>query len=206
MFQPARVGLTGGIGSGKSTAAEMFAELGVPVLDLDKVGRKLASQPKHLAMLMHVFGDNILHTDGTLNRRALASMCFSNSENTKRLNQIMHPLIWQAADDWLSRQDACYALIEASVLIESGGASRMDDVVVILTSEYLRRKRVLASRDIDVAYVDAIIQRQCNDDTRYAAADYVIENHADLPALRTNVNTLHGQLMKKYLIGQNISV
>jgi len=201
MNRIARVGLTGGIGSGKSTVAEMFAKSGVPVLDLDNVGRELASQPKHLAMLVHAFGDTILHTNGNLNRRTLAAMCFSNCENTKQLNQIMHPLIWQATDDWLSRQHACYALIEASVLIESEGASRMDDVVVILASEQLRRKRVLASRDIDTAYVDTIIQRQCNDEIRYATADYVIENHADLPALQTKVDTLHRQLMKKYPIG-----
>jgi len=192
----ARVGLTGGIGSGKSTVAKMFSEFGVPVLDLDEIGKHLVSQPDYLAMLVHAFGDRILHTDGRLDRRALARICFSDTEKTKLLNQIMHPSIWETAEAWLSRQQACYALIEASVLIESGGVSRMDDVVVVLADESVRRKRVLASRDMDVACFDAIIQQQCSDDTRCAAADYVIENHTDLSALHTKVDALHHQLMK----------
>lgn len=196
----AQVGLTGGIGSGKSTVAKMFAECGVPVLDLDEVGNHLTSQPEHLAKLVHTFGDQILHMNGSLDRRKLARICFSNAENTKCLNQIMHPPIWQAAEAWLIRQHAHYALIEASVLIESGGASRMDDVVVVLADESIRRKRVMASRDMDAAYFDAIIQQQCNDNTRYTVADYIINNHADLSVLHTTVDALHHQLMQKYSI------
>ncbi len=198
MNRVARVGLTGGIGSGKSTVATIFSELGVPILDLDTVGRNLALQPNPLAMLVRAFGDSILHMDGTLDRQKLASVCFSNTENTKQLNQIMHPLIWQITDDWLSRQQACYALIEASVLIESGGVSRMDDVVVMLASESLRHMRVLDGRNIDAASFNMIARQQCNDDARYAAADYVIENHADLSSLQEKTKTLHHQLMTKY--------
>jgi len=194
----ARVGLTGGIGSGKSTVANMFSEFGIPVLDLDEVGKHLTSQPEHLAMLVNAFGDRILRGDGSLDRCELARICFSDAEKTKRLNQIMHPPIWDEAEAWLARQHACYALIEASVLIESGGVSRMDDVVVVMADESIRRERILASRDMDAASFDAIVQRQCNDDIRCATANYVIRNNADLSALHTKIDVLHQQLMKKY--------
>jgi len=194
----ARVGLTGGIGSGKSTVANMFSEFGVPVLDLDEVGRSVASQPEHLANLVHAFGDRILHTDGTLDRRELARICFPDAVKTKQLNRILHPPIWAVADAWLIRQHVCYAVIEASVLIESGGVSRMDDVVVVLADMDVRRDRVLVSRDMDSAYFDTVIQQQCDDHTRCAAADYVISNNADFPALHAKIKALHHQLMGKY--------
>lgn len=194
----ARVGLTGGIGSGKSTVAKIFSEFEIPVLDLDEVGKRLTSQPDHLAILVNTFGDRILREDGSLDRCELARICFSDAEKTKRLNQIMHPPIWDEAEAWLARQHACYALIEASVLIESGGVSRMDDVVVVVADENIRRERILASRDMDAASFDAIVQRQCNDDARCATAGYVICNNADLSALHTKIDILHHQLMKKY--------
>ena len=198
MNRVARIGLTGGIGSGKSTVANMFSSLGVPVLDMDEVGRKLASQPEQLAMLVHTFGDKILHMDGVLDRRELARICFSDAEKTKRLNQIMHPSIWEETESWLARQHACYALIEASVLIESGGVSRMNDVVVLLADENIRRERVLASRDMDAAYFNAIVGQQCDDDSRCAVADYVIRNNTDLGSLRAEIKALHRELLKKY--------
>jgi len=194
----ARVGLTGGIGSGKSTVANIFLKFGVPVLDLDEVGKRLTSQPDHLAMLVNAFGDGILRGDGSLNRHELARICFSSAEKTKHLNQIMHPPIWDEAEAWLARQHACYALIEASVLIESDGVSRMDDVVVVLADESIRRERVLASRDMNASYFDVIVQRQCNDNIRCATANYVIRNNADLSTLHTKIDALHRQLMKRY--------
>jgi len=194
----ARVGLTGGIGSGKSTVANIFSRFGIPVLDLDEVGKRLTSQPDHLAILVNAFSDRILHGDGSLDRHELARICFSDAEKTEHLNRIMHPPIWDAMETWLARQHACYALIEASVLIESGGVSRMDDVVVIVADESIRRERVLASRGMSAAYFDAIVQRQCNDDIRCATADYVIRNNADLSVLHTKIDVLHHQLMKKY--------
>jgi len=195
----ARVGLTGGIGSGKSTVANIFSEFKIPVLDLDEVGKHLTAQPDYLAMLVNAFGDRILRRDGSLDRHELAHICFSDAEKTEHLNRIMHPPIWNAMEAWLARQHACYALIEASVLIESGGVSRVDAVVVVVADESIRRERVLASRDMSAAYFDAIVHRQCNDDTRCATADYVIRNDTDLSALHAKVDVLHHQLMEKYL-------
>ncbi|MDQ6972929.1 MAG: dephospho-CoA kinase [Mariprofundaceae bacterium] len=189
------IGLTGGIGSGKSTLAGMLAGLGVPVLDLDAVGRVLHRDADCLQELLRAFGKGILDEAGVLDRRALAALCFADAKKTQTLNAIMHPRIRQAEQVWLAGQQAAYVLIEASVLIESGGAARMDAVVVVLADEAVRRQRVLTSRGMDQAGFDAVLARQCCDAERRKAADFVIENNADLAALHQSAASLHRQLL-----------
>ncbi len=194
----ARVGLTGGIGSGKSAVAAIFAEHGVPVLDLDHVGRQMSARPENTARLAAAFGREILRADGSLDRERLAGTCFSSAAKTARLNRIMHPLIWREAENWVARQQAAYVLIEASVLIESGGASRMDAVVAVLADEALRRRRVLRSRDFSPARFQAILERQCDDQKRRAVADYIVENNGNMAELRKKIEGLHGRLTRRF--------
>jgi len=197
--RPAAVGLTGGIGSGKSTAAAMFADLGVPVLDLDRVGNEVVEPGSEgLAALVHEFGKEILLADGCLDRKKLARKCFASKAATERLNGILHPLIWEREETWLAGQDAPYAVIEASVLIESGGAARMDAVVVVLADMSLRRKRVVELRGLSAERFEAVVARQCGDDERREVADYLIENDADLEALRRQVTQLHETLHRRF--------
>lgn len=191
-----RIGLTGGIGSGKSTVAGMFSELGVPVLDLDRVGRKLThSDTKCLQQLVAVFGEDILQPDGSLDRRALARRCFADAGETEKLNAVMHPLIRQEEDRWVNAQQTDYVIIEASVLIESGGAERMDAVIVVLADEELRLQRVLTRGDRSAEEFRAIVARQCGDGERRQVADYVIENSGGLIQLREGVHTVHQLLL-----------
>ncbi len=199
MSQPARVGLTGGIGSGKSTAAAMFSALGVPVLDLDQVGRSLA-MPGSLCLrrLVTAFGEEILRADGSLNRMKLASLCFSDADKTARLNAIMHPLIRQEEQAWLSCQQADFAIIEASVLIESGGAERMDAVIAILAEEGLRRRRVLERGLQDAEGFERILSRQCSDTERRRVSDYIITNDGELAELERQVKSIYRQLLARF--------
>lgn len=193
--RPLRVGLTGGIGSGKSTVAAMFSELGVPVLDLDRVGRLLTEQDGDcLARLVAAFGKKILQTDGSLNRRALANHCFASAAETARLNAILHPLIRQQEDRWVKSQQAPYVIIEASVLIESGGVGRVDALVVVLADMDVRLKRVLARGDRSAVEFASIVERQCSDDERQRLADHLIENNDGLEQLRRCVGLLHEEL------------
>jgi dephospho-CoA kinase len=199
MSLPVRVGLTGGIGSGKSTVASMFADLGVPVLDLDQVGRSLAMPGSPcLRRLVDAFGEVILHADGTLDRSKLADVCFADAGSTAQLNSIMHPLIKKEEQAWLDCQQAEYAIIEASVLIESGGVERMDAVVVVLADEGLRMSRVLDRGKQDMTAFTRIIGRQCDDTLRRQVADYVIINDASLVDLHTQVVSLHRVLMQRF--------
>jgi len=189
-----RVGLTGGIGSGKSEFGRLLANFDVPLLDLDAVGRALHTESACAAALVDAFGEEILDASGAVNRSSLAELCFHDAKKTQLLNQIMHPLIWQQADVWCAQQRADYVLIEASVLIESGGVSRMDAVVVLLADEALRRQRVLASRHINAHQFELICQRQCSDIERRKAADFIVENEAGLDALARQAVSLHLKL------------
>ncbi len=190
-----RIGLTGGIGSGKSTVAAMFAELGVPVLDLDKVGHGLVLPgTSGLQQLVETFGDGILNQDASLNRRKLAQRCFSDAGQTRKLNAIMHPLIWQAEATWLQQQQSGYAMIEASVLLESGGAERMDAVVVVLADVELRRRRVLARGGRSESEFNVIVERQVSDATRREAADFIITNNESMAAVQQQVLKTHALL------------
>ena len=187
-MSPPRVGLTGGIGSGKSTVASMFAALGIAVLDLDRVGHDVvAPNSEGLARLVHAFGDDILSATGALDRKKLAQRCFCSDAQVAKLNAIMHPLIWQAEEAWLRRQRSDYVVIEASVLLESGGVSRMDAVVVVLADEEIRRQRVLARGDRSAAEFDAVVARQCSDADRRQAADFTILNSGTLAQLHQQV-------------------
>ena len=194
------IGLTGGIGSGKSTAAAMFSESDVPVLDLDQVGRRLVTTDNEcLGQLVAAFGKKILHADGSLDRKALAAYCFSDANETARLNAIMHPLIWREEEEWLNRQQSDYVIIEASVLLESGGAKRMDAVIVILADESIRLQRILARGDQNEMEFRSILARQCNDSMRMQMADYVIENNGSLQQLRKHVLTTHRGFQQSFL-------
>ncbi|MFQ5344426.1 MAG: dephospho-CoA kinase [Mariprofundus sp.] len=198
-MNPHRIGLTGGIGSGKSTVAEMFAELGVPVLDLDRVGQTVvqAGSPG-LKKLVEVFGADILNQDGSLNRKALGKYCFTDAERTVKLNAVMHPLIWQAEEDWLRQQQGDYAVIEASVLLESGGVNRMDAVIVVLADVALRRQRVLCRGRQSEAEFEAVVRRQCDDAERRRVGDYVIDNSSSLEALQQQVQKIHTALQRRF--------
>jgi len=187
-MSPRRIGLTGGIGSGKSTVAAMFADLGMPVLDLDQVGHAVVTPGSPgLVRLLDAFGDDIVNPDGSLNRKALAQRCFSDAAQTARLNAIMHPMIRQSEQSWLQQQQGDYAIIEASVLLESGGATRMDAVIVVLADVALRRQRVLARGDRSLEEFESIVGRQCNDNERRKAADFIIVNTGSLAVLHQQV-------------------
>ena len=198
-LKPHLIGLTGGIGSGKSTVATMFSEFGVPVLDLDQVGHRLATtNDECLGYLVTAFGKKILQADGSLDRKALAKHCFSDADETDRLNAIMHPLIWRQEEQWLSQQQSDYVIIEASVLLESGGAKRMNAVIVILADEPIRFQRVLARGRQNELDFRSILARQCDDSMRMQMADYMIENNGSLQQLRKHVLAVHRALLQSH--------
>jgi len=196
----ARIGLTGGIGSGKSTVAAMFAAWDVPVLDLDQVGRELTAQTQVARQIIQCFGDEVIGNDGELDRQALARRVFTDAGALQQLNQLLHPLIWQQEMRWLDKVDASFAVIEASVLIESGGASRMDSIIVVLAEESIRRQRVAARGYPDIRLFDAIIRQQVDDARRMAVADFIIENNGDLRALKLRVRDVYRALCRHYLL------
>lgn len=199
MKTPVRVGLTGGIGSGKSTVARMFSDHGVPVIDLDALGHDLLERDHGLQKsIAREFGTRVLDESGHVDRQKLGGIVFSRPDLLKRLNDMLHPLIWQKAEDWIARQTTSYVLIEASVLIESGGTDRVDVLVVVLAPEEERMRRVISRPGYDRKKVRQIMARQCDDAQRRAAADYVIDNSGDIKALNLQVSRLMTVLERKF--------
>lgn len=186
------VGLTGGIGSGKSTAARMFAARGVPVVDTDAIARELvAPGTPALARIAREFGPDVLEPDGSLDRAALRARVFADPEQRRRLEAILHPPIRARAHARLAELDAPYAIVVVPLLLESGDWPVLQRVLVVDAPESLQRRRTAARDGRSDAQVEAVMNAQTSREHRLAAADDVLVNDGDLAALERQVETLH---------------
>ena len=185
-----RTGLTGGIGSGKSTVADMFASLGAPVIDADEIVHEL-SQPGQSGyrQIVDAFGDAALDHDGALNRAWLRDRAFNDPAVRQALEDIFHPMVRETMTQWAAGQTAPYCILVVPLLIETGFTDITDRVCVVMADEDIRRQRVRA-RGLADAQIDAILARQASDDERLAATDDVIDNNGDLEDLRRQVAEL----------------
>lgn len=184
-----RVGLTGGIGSGKSTVAGMLAELGAVIIDADQVARDLVEpgQPA-LAELVEAFGAQILRPDGSLNRGLLAAVAFGSTARTQMLNSIMHPRI--AAESKRRIEAAAGAPVvvyDMPLLAETGQQGLVDIVVVVDVPVEEQVRRAVEGRGMDPADVERRIQAQASREQRRAIADLVIDNSGSLEQTRAQV-------------------
>jgi dephospho-CoA kinase len=188
------IGLTGGIGSGKSTVAEMFAALSVPVIDMDHIARQVVEpgQPA-LAQITHEFGTNVLDGDGRLNRRKLRELIFDSAGKRRRLEAILHPLIRQETERQISELDAAYCIIVIPLLLESNQRSLVDRILVVDVPETLQITRTMQRDGISAVEVQNILAAQVDRNRRLAAADDVIDNSAGLEQIRIRVAELDQQ-------------
>jgi dephospho-CoA kinase len=187
------VGLTGGIGSGKSTVADSFAAHGVPVIDTDVIARELTGPGgAALEAIRTAFGEAVIQADGTLDRAALRRHVFSDSASRQRLEAILHPLIRQRAEQALVTLTAPYALIVIPLLVETGAyRDVLDRVLVVDCPEDQQIARVMARSGLTRDEVAAILAAQASRAERLAVADDVILNTAPPDALRSEVARLH---------------
>jgi dephospho-CoA kinase len=187
------VGLTGGIGSGKSTVADLFADLGTPVIDTDVIARQL-TEPGGAALetIRTVFGKPVMQADGSLDRAALRRLVFADPAARQQLEAILHPRIRQAVERSLAELTAPYVLIVIPLLVETGGyRDVLSRVLVVDCPEDLQITRVMARSGLARDEVKAILAAQAGRAERLAAADDVIVNTATPAALRAEVATLH---------------
>lgn len=191
---PWRVGLTGGIASGKSTVAALFAELGVPVIDLDDVAREVvAPGTPLLERVLARFGSGVRAADGSLNRRALREVVFRDSAARRELESMLHPAILARTEERLASAGGSYQIIVVPLLAETGGAARYDRVLVVDCDEALQRAR-LAQRDgASPELVEAALRAQASRAARLRVAADVIHNDGSTQALRPQVQRLHEQ-------------
>lgn len=186
------VGLTGGVGSGKSTVADLFSDLGVPVIDTDVIARELTVPGSAALDLIHsAFGDAVIRPDGSLDRAALRRIVFADVDARHQLESILHPRIRQAVEQVRATLNAPYILIAIPLLVEAGGYRDMlDRVLVVDCPEELQITRVIARNGLVHSEVLAILAAQASRSERLAIADDVLTNTVSLEALRTEVVAL----------------
>ena len=189
------VGLTGGIASGKSTVAELFAEFNVPIIDSDVLAREVVEPgtPGLQALQQH-FGDKILGTDGTLDRAGLRQIVFNNNAERKFVEDTLHPEIRKRSDE-LAQQHAqaghLYCLFDVPLLVETGQYDRYDRILVVDVSEEIQATRVIARDNVSHEEAMKIIHSQASRLQRLDAATDVIFNNVMLNSLADEVRFLH---------------
>lgn len=196
-MKPWILGLTGGIGSGKSAAAERFAELGVHVVDADQVARSVVEPGSAaLAQIVDRFGVPILASSGELNRAALRERIFTSVEDRHWLERLLHPLIRQKIWASLSRAESPYAVLVSPLLVESRQHEQVDRVLVVDVPEDLQLQRVLARDQVSEDQVRAILAAQARREDRLRHANDVLVNDRDLSWLRQEVDRLHDRYLQ----------
>ena len=179
MHQPVQIGITGGIGSGKSLVCRIFHVLGVPVYDADSRAKKLMTTDGILInQIKKEFGTLSYYEDGTLNRELLGKNVFNNPEMLARLNSLVHPRVALDYSQWTQEQSGVkYCLKEAALLFEAGSYQSLDKIIVVAAPDELRIKRVLQrDRHRNRADVEKIINNQMPQEEKINKADFVINN------------------------------
>jgi len=195
--RPYRVGLTGGIASGKSTAAKFFGALGVPILDSDQIARDVVEpgQPP-LERLIERFGRKILTPDGHLDRPALREIVFSDPKARADLEALTHPAIGAAMEARSAAAGGPYQVLVIPLLVEKNLASHVDRVLVVDCDEELQIRRLRDRDGSTPAQVQAILKAQAPRAARLKAADDVIRNDTDMSAVRDQVAALHPRYLE----------
>jgi dephospho-CoA kinase len=171
------IGLTGGIGSGKSVVAKIFATLGIPVFNADDEAKRIMqTSPEIKTKLIEQFGMDI-YNDSGLDKEKLASIVFDDPFQLQLLNAIVHPVTIQAAKDWAAKQTSPYVIKEAALIFESGAADGLLKVIGVTAPLSLRTHRVMQRDGITKEQVDARMRNQISDTIKMRLCDYVIENN-----------------------------
>lgn len=172
-----RIGLTGGIGSGKTTVARIFETLGIPVYYADDAAKELMNtDPELRKKIIEHFGQEAYAPEG-LNRKYLASIVFNNKEKLELLNAIIHPVTIQHAEKWINRQNAPYIVKEAALLFESGAAEKLDVIVGVFAPQQLRVKRVMERDGLSEEDIMKRMRQQIDEDMKMKLCDFVITNN-----------------------------
>lgn len=196
--KPLRVGLTGGIASGKSTVADMFVDLGVPVIDTDVIAREVV-QPGQPALeeIRDTFGDGVIAADGTLDRAAMRAIVFGDDSARRRLEAILHPRIGAATRQQADAAGGDYQVIVVPLLVGSALRAYVDRVLVVDCDEETQVARLLARDAETEAQARRILAAQSSRDERLAIADDVITNGGDLEETREQVLALHRHYLRE---------
>ena len=188
------VGLTGGIGSGKTTVAKLFAEQGIPVFIADDEGKKLTDQdPEIRKQIRKLFGDQV-YNDNKLDRGLIAAQVFADQEKLEALNAIIHPAVAKRFENWKQLQSAAYIIYEAAILFEKGGDKKCDLTILVIAGYDEKVKRLQARDQSTEKEIRERMSHQWSDEKKAKLADFIIENK-DLLNTRKEVLKIHHILL-----------
>ncbi|MFD0932836.1 dephospho-CoA kinase [Psychroflexus salinarum] len=188
-----KIGLTGGIGSGKTTVAQMFQDKNVPVFTADIEAKKILDRPDIASEVSQVF-DIKLNSEGLVNKPELASLVFSDNEALQRLNSIIHPEVHKYFESWLSKQTAPYIIYEAAIIFEKDRASDFDYTILVTAPEKIRIERVMARDTASAEAVKSRMKAQWDESKKKKLADFIIEN-INLKETQQEVGKLHEKFL-----------
>lgn len=196
-----KVGLTGGIGSGKSTVAGMFREFGVPIIDADAIAHQIvASDSDVLQQIINRFGREYLTSEYTLDRRKLKQIIFNDPPSKVWLEQLLHPLIAKEIARQAIATAAPYCIIEIPLLIEAGLQSTVDRILIVDCPEDLQLRRAMQRDQHSAAEINNIIATQITRSERLKVNGDVLENSSDLAALKVKVGKLHNLYLEQSML------
>ncbi len=171
------IGLTGGIGSGKSTVAHYIASKGIPVYVADEAAKELMEQPEIVAQIQAIFSQNVIASDGILDRKMIAQLVFSDPELLHKLNAIVHPLVKAHFLAWLQQhKSAPFVVKEVAILFETGGNEACDKVILVTAPEAIRVQRVILRDQVSEAAIQNRMQNQLPDAEKSKKSDFIISN------------------------------
>ena len=196
-FMAKIIGLTGGIGCGKTTVAKVFATLGIPVFNADAVAKELMqNNPILKHKLIEEFGEHVF-ANGQLDRSYLAKIVFADTRQLERLNALVHPITIQAAKEWAAKQNTPYVIKEAALVFESGSGEGLAGVIGVTAPLSLRMHRVMQRENCTKQEVEKRMQNQISDTIKMKLCDWVIVND-DQVLVVPQVVALHEKLMQKF--------
>ena len=191
-----KIGLTGGIGSGKTTVAKVFTTLGIPVYHADLEARRLMeTEPKLVELIRHHFSEKA-YENGSLNRNYISSIVFNDKKKLDLLNSLVHPFTIEDGKQWMGRQKSAYAIKEAALIFESGSQGEFDLIIGVYAPETLRLYRTMQRDHIDKAIVKSRMNNQIKEEIKMKLCDEVLMNDEQELLLPQIIN-LHHQLMER---------
>lgn len=192
-----KIGITGGIGSGKTTVCKVFELLGIPVYYADIEAKQILNSNLEVrSNILNTFGNSILNDEEKIDKKKLASLVFNNKENLEKLNSIVHPAVREHFENWLQQHSTQkYILKEAAILFESGSYKLVDKVITVVAPLELKISRTMQRDKVTQAEVEQRISNQLNDDEKIKRSQFVIHND-EQQLLIPQILNIHGQITK----------
>ncbi len=189
-----KIGITGGIGSGKTYVSSVFQSLGIPIFNADIQAKKIMTSSEKLIKLVKEEFGNDIYKDSDLNKEKLASIVFSNSDKLQKLNSLVHPIVKEEFNNWYKKQTSPYVIKEAAILFESNSHIGLDAVICISAPLELRMKRLLNRDDCSEKEIKKRIENQISQEEKQKLSDYIIVND-EKELLLPKIIKIHKELL-----------